>query len=385
MTVSDCMMPYSRRLPMLKSVGINSIAEAMFYYSDKANRESVESKLEELIQEYPEKKAELVKAAEPAIRLNKLLNAKLDIDKDLVSRFFKKIGNRRPHLPFGYCLAFIMMGWPLTIHIDYSPDEMYKYLRECPQEEYMYNMYSNLTESGEDVERRNYGFKEISKRVEGLQASYENKWEIINAVINYQSYMEDLLSIIIPAANLIEAEKNKYGYVVSEFQNKYSDKNVEAFFKEFFGVKMEPIKTIKIAPTLFRFYSKYAAIERPLEEDAGNNEYDSSAYYGGMFLGSVKHLITSSTDNDLTRLSKKMQVLSDATRLKILFYLCSNRAYGQELCTKFDLVPPALSYHISKLLTAGFVSTELSGGRTYYTADKGHIMNMVNEFVDRVK
>lgn len=371
---------------MIQTVGVNPFAEAMLYYSGRANSEKIENKLAELISQYPDSKEALEKAAKPALTLKKLLDSELDVNEELVYKFFKKIGNRRPTLYFGFCLAYVLIGWVVNIYIDYSPDELCRYIRECSEEDRMYFIRFALDESGEDAERKKYGFDDISKRIESLQIPFEGKWNLINTAINYREETEDLLSIIMPAAKLIEAAKAEYEAVNEEFAERYSDKNAEALLNSLWGVNIAPIKIMKLAPMLFGFYSKQVSIEysQPTDDNADNTS-ESNFAYGGMFIGTAKHLMSQTEDSKINKLSKRMQVLSDATRLKLLFYLCKTKAYGQELCAKFDLVPSALSYHISKLHGAGFVAANLSDGKTYYTADKAGIRRVLDEFAEQIK
>ncbi len=60
------------------------------------------------------------------------------------------------------------------------------------------------------------------------------------------------------------------------------------------------------------------------------------------------------------------------------------RTLRQELCDKFGLQHPALSYHVSKLLSAGFVTTELAGEKTYYSADRSVIDGFISNFTQQM-
>lgn len=62
-----------------------------------------------------------------------------------------------------------------------------------------------------------------------------------------------------------------------------------------------------------------------------------------------------------------MQLLADATRLRILLLLGGGRLYVGELVTRLGIPQPTLSHHLALLRAAGLVQSRRDGKRVYYS------------------
>lgn len=367
---------------MIKVFDVNPFVEAVFYYAGRANGLSIEKKFTETIEHYPEKRELLHKTAGLAVSIERELNLKLKVNEELVNKFFKKFDGKYADYPYGFCLAHIMTHFLLIKHLDYSVDEMCKYLRECSMEERLGSLRFGLADKCEAVYFSGNQIKEFSSRVEKMQLSFENKWKILNAAFDYQTHIEELISLIKPAAAVIQAYSNEYQALTDKFREFYSRENAQPLFESFFGYRIKPFDIMKICPLILGFDRICAAVDDNTSKEINPNV--SPSVIGRMFLGIACHLLDELPQDEVSSLCEKIQTLSDSNRLKILFYLCSHRVYGQELCTEFGLARSALSYHISKLLASGFVTAELSGGKTFYTADKAGIRRMLDTFAEKI-
>ncbi len=371
---------------MIRLYGVNPFAEALVYYWGRANGLTVSERLSRALKLYPAQRELLEGAAAPALALQKRLDEKLRVDDEPLNRFFKALGNWRENAPFGFCLASVLTYFPLLDHIEYSADELFGFLRSCCERERMYGLCFGLIGNCETLFHGDDGRVEYSRKVEKLQIPFESKWRLTNAAFNYAQHIDELESLIKPAAELIAAAHAEYDAAVAEFRSRYDAENALELIETHFGQKLESVDIMKIAPLILGFDGKCAVTET----DDGSAPADGdpspdSPFMGRMLLGVSQYIIGSSPHNAYAALSDKLKTLSDSTRLEILFYLCSHRAYGQELCDKFSLQRPALSYHVSKLLAAGFVTSELSGGKTYYSADRGGIERMLEAFRVRLE
>ena len=378
---------------MLEILNINPFAEAMFYYWGKANGEDTNKNLIKLTRQFPSYKDALEKAAAPALALEKILDSKLRSDDALVEKFFKKIeadnGKTLSSL-VGFCLASVMTNHLITSHPEFSPEELRSSLRAKKGKELIMSFCSNISTQYETTVKKEINEAELSKRLKALPVDAETKYLILDVIFNYKANLNDLLSLIMPAAKIIKGAKNVYQSAVEDFKELYSGDDAQARFESEFTSfpKLPVVESTKVAPTLFGLTTAFGRYNVDMDgknKDAGEDiKYTSSTI--SAYIGVAKHIVgTHSQQDEITRLSESMKTLSDRKRLEMLFYLCSNRAYGQELCNEFELKQPTLSYHIQKLLDSDFVTVEFSGNKTYYTADKEGIRRMINAFMEKIK
>ena len=73
---------------------------------------------------------------------------------------------------------------------------------------------------------------------------------------------------------------------------------------------------------------------------------------------------------DYERIAKKLKVISDPKRLRIIDMLSCNELCACEILEKFDISQPTLSHDMRKLEEVGLVTSWREGKNTYYSLDK---------------
>ena len=77
-------------------------------------------------------------------------------------------------------------------------------------------------------------------------------------------------------------------------------------------------------------------------------------------------------------IAKKLRVISDPKRLKIIDMLSCDELCACEILEKFDISQPTLSHDMRKLEEAGLVTSERDGKNTYYSLDKDSLDEIEN-------
>lgn len=72
-------------------------------------------------------------------------------------------------------------------------------------------------------------------------------------------------------------------------------------------------------------------------------------------------------------IAKKLRVISDPKRLRIIDMLSCDKLCACEILEKFDISQPTLSHDMGKLEEAGLVTSERDGKNTYYSLDKASL------------
>ena len=72
-------------------------------------------------------------------------------------------------------------------------------------------------------------------------------------------------------------------------------------------------------------------------------------------------------------IAKKLRVISDPKRLRIIDMLSCDKLCACEILEKFDISQPTLSHDMRKLEEASIVTSESDGKNTYYSLNKASL------------
>jgi DNA-binding transcriptional ArsR family regulator len=93
------------------------------------------------------------------------------------------------------------------------------------------------------------------------------------------------------------------------------------------------------------------------------------------------HDLSVLTDPTRDAAARTLRLLSDATRLHLLWHLReSERAVG-DLCRAVDRPSPAVSQHLAKLRLGGLVLTRREGTQIFYRLATDHVRELVVDVV----
>ena len=377
---------------MLKILDINPFVEAMFYYHKKANREELEKSFLMLTRKFSTHREEIVKVGGFISELKNRLDAELKIDNELVDKFFRNFKTDSTetdnHNLVGFCLASVLLDNFLMNNIEMPAADLSRALKKWKQKDRLKSFLMNIFSNYDVAQSSENDADEFSARLKTMPISIEDKFNILDAVLNYDTYIKELLSLIMPAAKIIKKSESIYKPAVEEFRRLYAGKDIQTIFETCFASypKLPDVEVITITPSIFKFDVSYAQFTSEIEKNADNTV---SRYLNpeiDLYIGALKHIIRHQSKYDeILTLSENMKTLADSKRIGMLLYLRKHKAYGKELCTQFELNQPTMFYHIQKLLDAGFVNTELSGAKIYYTTNNANIRHTLNAFADKFK
>lgn len=74
-----------------------------------------------------------------------------------------------------------------------------------------------------------------------------------------------------------------------------------------------------------------------------------------------------------------LKLLSDPTRLKILWALLHGEHSVGELAEHIQAQPPAVSQHLGKLRIAQLVKVRREGNKMFYLADNDHVRKLIEQ------
>lgn len=74
-----------------------------------------------------------------------------------------------------------------------------------------------------------------------------------------------------------------------------------------------------------------------------------------------------------------LKLLSDSTRIKILWALLHGEHSVNDLAKHVSAQPAAVSQHLAKLRTAQLVKVRRDGNKMYYLTDNEHVRKLIEE------
>ena len=275
-------------------------------------------------------------------------------------------------------------------HIEQSADSICEYLLNCNFNETTYSFLMSLADCGEAPIPNRVQAKEVLRQLKNSSLDSEDKWKILEAAYDYPTHIKELLSIVMPAAKLIESRQDLYSAANERFIKLFSDDTPEISALSDSVKKFGLADAAIVVPSLFCFETTIKIFPNKLTSSfkkCRNKKPQDTPVPTVIFIlaGIAQHLMAPSHEIEIAELCRKFQTLSDSIRLEILFYLCSHKEYGRMLCKKFGLQHSILSYHITKLLDAGFITAEVSGTQTFYTAVKENIVGIFDILLSKTE
>jgi DNA-binding transcriptional ArsR family regulator len=85
------------------------------------------------------------------------------------------------------------------------------------------------------------------------------------------------------------------------------------------------------------------------------------------------------SDGEVEAATTVLRLLSDPTRLRIVWALLHGEHAVNELADHVGAQPAAVSQHLAKLRLAGLVRTQRAGNQIFYAAENDHIRRLAAE------
>ena len=97
-----------------------------------------------------------------------------------------------------------------------------------------------------------------------------------------------------------------------------------------------------------------------------------------------KHIHDAPADQAFARTAEIFQLISDATRLKILWLLCHNEICVNNIAVSVNMSSPAVSHHLRLLKQAGLLESRREGKEMYYKLAKTTEASLLHHALDDI-
>lgn len=89
-------------------------------------------------------------------------------------------------------------------------------------------------------------------------------------------------------------------------------------------------------------------------------------------------------DGEAALIAGTFKLISDPTRLKILFLLCHSEQCVNDIASFMEMSPPAVAHHLRLLKSQGLLSSRREGKEVYYTLSQSEYADTVHRTIDTV-
>lgn len=92
----------------------------------------------------------------------------------------------------------------------------------------------------------------------------------------------------------------------------------------------------------------------------------------------VSESVPEVSDQAVRELAQVFKLLSDETRLRILFYLAQNsELHVTDLCNRLGQSQPAVSHHLALLRVSGLIESRREGKHNFYSVRTDHFGDLL--------
>jgi DNA-binding transcriptional ArsR family regulator len=98
----------------------------------------------------------------------------------------------------------------------------------------------------------------------------------------------------------------------------------------------------------------------------------------------VKNNLALPCEKSFLKGAEIFQILSDPTRMKILWLLCHSKLCVNNIATTISISAPAVSHHLKLLKSLSLIENSRSGKEMYYKITDSIESNLVHNIIDNI-
>lgn len=192
----------------------------------------------------------------------------------------------------------------------------------------------------------------------------------MKAYRHYGTTLEHVSQCLRPVVAALEEMRPTLQRLAEEYSAQIADTDLETYLRKESGFQLKDdvqyqLRPLLISPSANIFFDMAAA-------------GSENIIYCGVLQDFLRNLLqTDGTSKN--HIFRCLHLLGDQTRFDIFCYLLEHPAYGQELSDHFGLARNTIHHHMNKLFDAGLVTYMVKGTRVYYSIDKDHFSNLLDQ------
>lgn len=297
----------------------------------------------------------------------------LDLQSEKMDCLFGRTGVLSPKNPIGCSPASMILAAEIFDGNTSIIDIEAKLKGLSIEEKLKHIMTTICMESTNETTSDVAGLQDFLEYVKELSVSSEQKWRIIDTLMNFDGYSMEICSIFKNAERILMDGVDLASDLIRESTTWLEEAgNMKERVEQTVHFIADESSESTVCPCLF-------APECAIKIDYSEDDQKRSMIYIGVMMSIMQSMPISEFDS--LDLVEKTKVLADRSRLDILAYIKNKPAYGQEIADEFNLYSTTISHHMSRLVGSGFVFSSSKGTKSIYSLDRASI----GEFLDKLR
>lgn len=193
---------------------------------------------------------------------------------------------------------------------------------------------------------------------------------LMKAYRHYQTTLEQIAQCLRPVVAALVSMGPMLQRLAEEYSDMVSNTDLETYLRKESGFQLKDdvpyqLRPLLISPSANIFF------------DMAVSDQEQTIYCG--VLQNFLHSLLQTDATSKNHIFHCLHLLGDQTRFDIFCYLLEHPAYGQELSDHFGLARNTIHHHMNKMFDAGLVTYMVKGTRVYYSVDKDHYSNLLDQ------
>ncbi len=303
--------------------------------------------------------------------INSYVIENMRFEKSRLEYFFKEIGNS------GMCLSNYLL--PLYSEEQFSSVSEYETAEKSKSREEIIKKFDYILGEhhifGNNNDEPVDTLEEIVRFMNKGDFSSEDKWKILQAIVEHKTHLEELCLILSKTVKLLEECKDDINELETEFYdywlNYVNNNNFLEQLQKCTNISWKySEKGNVIIPAIFHPHTITISIT-----DDDNKDVD--VIHIGIVLDSNFRIKQATVDSE--DLNNALKLLSDKSKFEILRFIKEKPSYGFEIANELNLSTSTISYHMSGLIAAGLVKLEKDANKIYYSTNKEKIADILDD------
>lgn len=351
---------------------INPVTDALIYFTRRVNGSPISAEVKTIRDQYPESRENI----DALFGVLEELEARLDqvtasVDEERLRFYFTNMGSPvytgRIHSPNLAC--GVMMPLP-GIDGEYQGFDAYMgTLTDLPERNIIFRLRTAFVIPNEGWNpSQPMDFTGFFDYLSAFPAKDEERYRVLGALRNYDSYLAELKELVRPAVEAIEEALPMYAPLLEMFDSGYQGKTPEEALSSGDDPRMwdRDADVVAIRPCLFTINDHYKMTYRYSADSPTCCEVEEGLLYSAAKQYGKREIPT-------REIAGHLKAIADPIRLQILMLLRDEEVYVQDLTKKLDLSFTTVSHHMTKLMMAGLVTSERRGVYVYYKPNREFI------------
>lgn len=305
----------------------------------------------------------------PFAELQKQLDQRLELPDAPADRLFRDLAGLSINTGGAYSIALLLLA-PAACQcggdLEAFLDSMSHRSRDRVARDILISFdLSHLLPSGEAGCARL-----LEENIGTLSLTARGRKALLEAWRDYPAVLREAAQCLRPVYAALKDMQPELTRLAEDYGHRLSMDSVEQYLRFESGFQLKPdvqyqLRPLLVGPSVNAFFD--------MADPAAEN-----VIYCGVLQSFLRGLLKSAVTTK-NHIFNCLHLLGDQTRFDIFCYLLDHPAYGQELSDHFGLARNTIHHHMNKLFDAGLVTCMVKGTRVYYSIDKDHFSNLLEQ------